>query len=184
MIRAYNKPFVKIDDMLSILQIPQMTFYGWLNETEVPYTLIKNKNIYVEKLAFGQIIRMHGTEEMFKTWRRQIQFENAGRSLTKSEKIRVAASQQWKCARCKQLLTHTFEVDHLEEWCLRHSDVSLQALCPNCHRHKGYDSINVGNCFFGKESLENLEKDECNWEKNNKKSDTQTNVFSKYFHPT
>ena len=46
MIRAYNKPFVKIDDMLSILQIPQITFYGWLNETEVPYTLIKNKHIY------------------------------------------------------------------------------------------------------------------------------------------
>ena len=192
MIRAYNKAFVKIKYMLPCIGVAYSDFHGWLEITDVPYTLIKNKDIFVEKLAFGEIIRAHGNEKNFKKWLMEIRSENISRSLSKTDKIRVAANQQWKCARCKKILPATFEVDHVEEWCLRHSDKLLQALCPGCHREKSFDDINVGNAYFGKASVVNLKCDETNrinFENNRKQeqkkqeeSEKNNNVFSKYFH--
>ena len=53
MIRAYNKAFVNVKFMLPVIGINFSDFNIWLQETDVPYTLIRgNKSIYVEKLAF------------------------------------------------------------------------------------------------------------------------------------
>ena len=184
MIRAYNKAFVNIKFMLPLVGVHISDFQIWLQETDVPYTLIKNKSVYVEKLAFGEILRAHGEEHQFSRWLFHTRKENVSRSLTKTEKIKVAADQKWTCARCKQLLPASFEVDHVEEWCLRHSDKLLQALCPTCHRNKTYDDRYICNTYFGKDSLRNLDKDEQNRKtlREHSAPKAEKNVFSDYFH--
>jgi len=60
------------------------------------------------------------------------------RSLSQTKKKYVAASQNWKCFLCKNILSAYFEIDHkqrLSEGGSNHVD-NLQALCPSCHRHK------------------------------------------------
>jgi hypothetical protein len=60
------------------------------------------------------------------------------RSVGESKKKFVAASQNWKCAMCKQLLPATYQVDH--EIALfqggSNSISNLRALCPSCHSEK------------------------------------------------
>jgi hypothetical protein len=60
------------------------------------------------------------------------------RSVSETRKKYVASGQGWKCGKCRQALTHLFEVDHIVR--LQHggtNDVdNLVALCPNCHREK------------------------------------------------
>jgi hypothetical protein len=57
------------------------------------------------------------------------------RSVSEAKKRYVAASQNWQCANCQQLLNHTFEVDHITRLEFGGSnDVgNLSALCRNCH---------------------------------------------------
>ena len=185
MIRAYNKAFVNVKFMLPVIGINFSDFNIWLQETDVPYTLIRNKSIYVEKLAFGEIVRCHAEADCYRKWLRHTRKDNVSRSLTKTDKIKVAADQKWICARCKEVLPATFEVDHVEEFCLRGQETMLQALCPTCHREKTYDDINIANPFTGRQSLRNLTSDEQN---RNEMRDcsgsnkTDENVFSKYFH--
>jgi len=62
-------------------------------------------------------------------------FSSAKRTLTASEKKNVAMLQQWKCKMCNNLL-QDFEVDHVEQRCIRNQNTYLQALCPSCHRKK------------------------------------------------
>lgn len=62
------------------------------------------------------------------------------RKVTQKTKKTVAASQEWKCKICSSVLTETYEVDHIIPL---HSNgdneiSNLQALCPNCHRHKTF----------------------------------------------
>jgi hypothetical protein len=60
------------------------------------------------------------------------------RNVSALLKKKVAASQQWKCTSCKNILDETYEVDHIIA--LEHggsNDPSnLRALCPHCHRKK------------------------------------------------
>lgn len=62
------------------------------------------------------------------------------RRLTPYQGRLVAASQDWKCALCKQLLPPTYQLDHRIPLCANvananHMD-NFQALCPNCHSRK------------------------------------------------
>jgi len=60
------------------------------------------------------------------------------RSVSETKKKYVAASQGWKCAKCKEQLKATFEVDHiirLEYGGSNHID-NLTALCRGCHGDK------------------------------------------------
>jgi hypothetical protein len=61
------------------------------------------------------------------------------RNVSETLKKQVAASQQWKCARCGNLLSAFFEVDHiLALWRGGSNDKSnLQALDRECHALKG-----------------------------------------------
>ena len=182
MIRAYNKAFVNINFMLPIIGEKTEHYLQWLKNTTIPYTLIKNKYVYIEQMAFGRILKENCEKKVYDRWLIEVRKDDVSRNLSKTDKIRVAASQQWKCARCKNLLPATFEVDHVEEWCLRHSDEVLQALCPNCHREKSYCDINIGNTYFGKECTKDLELNERNRKQLTVNSDTkEENVFSEYF---
>lgn len=189
MIRAYNRAFVNTRYMLPLIGVSEKDFRQWIETTTVPYTLIKNRDIFIEKMSFSEIIRKHGTDSNLMKWNIQIRHENLSRTLTKTEKIRVAADQQWKCARCKNLLPAAFEVDHVEQWSLRKTDsLPLQALCANCHREKSYDDISLASCYFGERSSNNLKCDERNRDsfkaanEAHNEAVNEQNIFSSYFH--
>ena len=60
------------------------------------------------------------------------------RNVSGLMKKKIAASQEWKCGNCKNLLDETYEVDHriaLFQGGTNEPE-NLVALCPNCHRHK------------------------------------------------
>jgi hypothetical protein len=60
------------------------------------------------------------------------------RSVSETKKKYVASRQKWYCGHCKNLLNHTFEIDHiisLNNGGSNHVD-NLVALCPACHREK------------------------------------------------
>jgi len=51
---------------------------------------------------------------------------------------KIAAQQSWLCSHCRQMLHHTFELDHIIPLQSKGTDTieNLQALCPNCHAKK------------------------------------------------
>ena len=60
------------------------------------------------------------------------------RSVSETKKKFVAARQGWKCASCKEQLSHVFEVDHIKELGeqgTNHVD-NLEAKCRECHGRK------------------------------------------------
>ena len=63
------------------------------------------------------------------------------RRLTSAQKKQVAARHRWTCARCKDLVDETYEVDHRVPLCDGGTDVAdnLQLLCAQCHARKTYD---------------------------------------------
>lgn len=60
------------------------------------------------------------------------------RSVSETKKKYVASSQAWHCGDCKQLLNHTFEIDHRIALTNggTNDTYNLVALCPLCHREK------------------------------------------------
>lgn len=63
---------------------------------------------------------------------------NGKRSVSAAKRKYIAASQNWRCAHCKNVLSSFFEIDHV----IRIADLgdnhisNLNALCLNCHRYK------------------------------------------------
>ena len=62
----------------------------------------------------------------------------ARRAVPHTDKLHVAAQQRWACASCKSTLNEFFELDHILPVALGGTNTTenLQALCPDCHRHK------------------------------------------------
>lgn len=60
------------------------------------------------------------------------------RHLSESVKKRVAADQEWRCAKCAKILPATFQVDHVIPHAIGGSDHprNLEALCVDCHASK------------------------------------------------
>ena len=60
------------------------------------------------------------------------------RNVSESKKKLVASNQQWRCANCNNLLSATYEIDHiLPLYKGGTNDISnLNALCRNCHGDK------------------------------------------------
>ena len=54
---------------------------------------------------------------------------------------KIARSQDWRCAVCKELLPEMFHLDHITPLCNRGQDEinNLQAICANCHSSKTND---------------------------------------------
>ena len=68
------------------------------------------------------------------------------RKLSNSQKKFVASSQKWRCNTCKNVLDHTYEIDHIKPLYKGgyNETNNLQALCRNCHGKKTFnDNLNV-----------------------------------------
>jgi len=60
------------------------------------------------------------------------------RVVSETKKKYVASQQDWKCKKCSEQLTYTFEIDHriaLENGGSNHV-TNLDALCVGCHKEK------------------------------------------------
>jgi 5-methylcytosine-specific restriction endonuclease McrA len=101
------------------------------------FTSTNNNKTFMEKLnhninpMYNPILRNQPTQinQMIKPTKR---------SVSETKKKYVASNQDWKCAQCKNKLTHTFEIDHRTRLELGGSnDVSnLIAMCRECHGQK------------------------------------------------
>jgi hypothetical protein len=62
----------------------------------------------------------------------------SSRKLKESDKKVIAASQLWKCKMCENLLTSSYQIDHIVPYSISYDDkyTNLQALCANCHSSK------------------------------------------------
>lgn len=60
------------------------------------------------------------------------------RAVSESKKKYIASKQNWRCAKCNELLQATYEVDHIVrlEYGGSNELHNLQALCRNCHGMK------------------------------------------------
>ena len=60
------------------------------------------------------------------------------RNVSSQKKKIIAASGEWKCGMCRELLPSHFEIDHIRPlWKNGTNDQSnLWALCSNCHAKK------------------------------------------------
>ena len=60
------------------------------------------------------------------------------RSVSETKKKYVASTQNWKCKKCNNQLTATFEVDHIIELGKGGTNhiTNLEALCRECHGEK------------------------------------------------
>ena len=131
-----------------------------INDAVLPLMMLRARSeVYFEVEAVGRILS--GTSSG-QAWMSFISRNGLRRKLTKAEKIKVAASQKWRCMRCDCLLDECFEVDHVEQHALRGDDSAsnTQALCPNCHRKKTYDDLYISSPYFGVEAAKNLSHDE------------------------
>lgn len=63
------------------------------------------------------------------------------RSLSESEKKKVAARQKWTCSSCKAMLPAAYQVDHTIPLCDGGLDSieNCTAMCANCHATKTQD---------------------------------------------
>lgn len=62
----------------------------------------------------------------------------SSRKLKESDKKVIAASQMWKCKMCENILTSSYQIDHIVPYSISADDSynNLQALCANCHSSK------------------------------------------------
>lgn len=70
------------------------------------------------------------------------------RFLSIYEKKTIAASQQWRCHCCDDILDATFEIHHIIELCDGGDDElsNMCAICPRCHR--GATQVALGNRVY------------------------------------
>jgi hypothetical protein len=86
-----------------------------------------------------------------------------------SDKVKriVAASQKWRCAACKRMLSAFFETDHVRALSLGGSNHrrNLRALCPSCHRVKTNDDLDQLHSGFGRNffMLFTIDKGQTRW---------------------
>lgn len=62
----------------------------------------------------------------------------SNRKLKEADKKIIASSQFWKCKICHNILTSSYQIDHIIPYSVFQDDSynNLQALCANCHSYK------------------------------------------------
>lgn len=60
---------------------------------------------------------------------------------SKRDFMKLAHSQAYRCAHCRELMHPDSHTDHIVPWCLLPDDstTNVQILCPNCHVSKTHD---------------------------------------------
>ena len=68
----------------------------------------------------------------------------SSRKLKESDKKIIASSQFWKCKICENMLTSSYQIDHIIPFSISQDDSynNLQALCANCHSYKSQKENN------------------------------------------
>lgn len=154
-----KRTMVKLNYVSHVTNIEAETVFYWLlNQNEYSVDFLRTKDgLYV------------GIENLTCIFRRK-KIQNLGRwltctkkhhrQLTEAEKKYIASVQQYKCNICKQQLTNTYEIDHIEQQAIRqnHSRLNLQALCPHCHRKKTYQDSIYGIAYLEEPPINEEEK--------------------------
>ena len=105
----------------------------------ITITRVYKKGVYIDASEWRCLVLDTFSSEVLSAWDEFMNFNGSKRrKLTQAERTEVASRQAWQCKNCDKTLTSVFEVDHIEEHCLRQNDsfANLQALCPLCHRQK------------------------------------------------
>ena len=167
MIRANGLIFVTLQQVARVLGSQNTVKQYFQEPLPVPtMKLFMEGNEYVETGAVYMTLKKRAPDKL-PLWSNFATRRKIHRSLTKAEKVKVAAEQEWLCMRCSTMLKDDFEVDHVEEWSVRKDDSrhNLQALCPSCHRSKTKDDVYRTNPYFGNAAGKKLANDEQNREK-------------------
>ena len=187
LIKAYGVYLVHLEKACRALEIDVSDFHCWLDYCHFPYMLVKHPGeCYFETEAFQRVLLKFGGYGTIAKWRDFTARKNIMRTLSKADKCAVAASQGWRCARCKEQLTANFDCDHVIQFAITCDDSrhNLQALHPHCHREKTKDDLYLLNPHFGYEANKRLKSDEQNRAELRAALQTekvQGNVFSNYF---
>lgn len=168
-----TRPFVNLDVLVRVTTVDRQTWLNWLLDSKsVSACFVRTRDgLFVEVSCTECIVRCKCTPSVAKLWIDWCKTTNARRRLTDSEKRRVASEQQWKCMMCGKELDDTYEVDHIEEHCIRalNDRKNLQALCPHCHRVKTANDRFYGDPLFEDSPSTNILQGK------------DGNVFSAYF---
>lgn len=129
-----------------VTRISEAQWLRWiLEDPVVPLLVLCGADLVRWYDADGIFARLRqcGPADAFQRWCVWSRASSPGqprrRTVTDAVKKEVAARQEWKCRRCGELLTASFECDHLEEHAIRGNDdasSNLQCLCARCHRVK------------------------------------------------
>lgn len=145
-------PYVRLDVLSRVTDVSQEDWMRFIMDpTECSVSMVRSQEgFYVEMSVLQGIISRRCSSRVLSKWKNWVSFHSAHRKLTEPEKRRVASQQQWKCARCEGLLTDVYEVDHIEQQCIRNNQRrrNLQALCPRCHREKTVEDRCFGDGLF------------------------------------
>lgn len=186
MIKAHGLHFVEYSLLLETTGLSEEEWQGMFNACNTPIVMLRARGrFYFEVEASSVVLSEAGRAEAF--WEYFVRRQGLKRTLTKAQKVKVAASQKWKCMRCNELLNEMFEVDHVQQHCLTSDDSikNLQALCVHCHRRKTQDDLYVTNPYFYKHAESNLRHDELRRETHHKSiEENKKNCFSNYFSRT
>lgn len=134
-----TRPYIPLAKIVDVVGVKASDFLKWgFDDSSPALILVRHHGVRIEASSATMIIEMWCTDEQRKKWHAWVHEHKARRKLTEFEKKVVAARQMWKCALCKAVLSADYEVDHVEQQCIRNNNntENLQALCPNCHRRK------------------------------------------------
>ena len=145
-------PYVNLEALCRVTGIARDAWMAMLMDpNECSVAMVRSQEgMYVEMSVIEGIVARKCTPSVLRRWKGWISFHYAERKLTEPEKRRVASQQAWRCAMCDAMLTDVYEVDHIEQQCIRNNQSrrNLQALCPKCHRKKTVEDRCFGDGLF------------------------------------
>lgn len=161
----HGRPYIRTSHVCDLCDIDDVEFARMCFDDRSPSVSITRVGaaVYVDASSCRVLLHAWMPEKVsyFDNY-----FTTTKRTLTPAEKKTVAMRQRWTCKRC-QCLLKDFEVDHVEQRCIRNQNTWLQALCPNCHRTKTREDRLFGDSLF-EPIVRNVGKA------------PQTNVFAEY----
>ena len=145
-------PYVRLSVLSRVTGISEAEWMRFIMDPrECSVAMVRSQEgLYIEMSVMQGIISRKCSSRVLRKWKNWMSFHSTHRKLTEPEKRRVASQQQWKCATCDGLLTDVYEVDHIEQQCIRNNQRrrNLQALCPKCHREKTVQDRIFGDGLF------------------------------------
>ena len=143
----YNKAHIDIPHVCDLCDIDNAEFARMCFDERSP-------SVSIVRVKSQTFIEVSCCRVLLQAWMpEKVRYFNAAvvprvkRTLTPAEKKAVAMNQDWKCAHCSAIL-RDYDVDHVEQQCLRNQNYWLEALCPNCHRKKTRRDRLFGQAIF------------------------------------